>query len=381
MQPKAAKQSTKTHRRSRTGMHPIDPPSLPPSLPSLTPLQGCFTCRLRRKKCDEGKPACRACKHLGLSCEYKRPQWWGNVEQRKRQKDTIKTLIKRTKLTEKAVHLSPAHSADSPPELSRSLPNSESLSDNRHRSVSVDSGYTLYETDLDSHAGLYQQHHHYHHQQHFVQSPYEYDTFPKQESPYSSGFPTPRRASTASFASSTLRRSSVVEQPPFLRHPSIVESISSEDPNSYFDFGQYAPLENSPPPILHQQPQPVYIPVEGGDQQLLNHFLNSVQHLIFPILDLHSTARQEVIIPALAENESFRHCCLSIAALHIKTTQHLTGADAECVDQDITRHRFKTISGLCEALARDSDHLQILEATLSMILFQVRPTPPPHLAP
>ena len=64
---------------------------------------GCFTCRLRRKKCDEGKPACKACKHLGLDCEYKRPMWWGNNEHRKNQKENIKTIIKRTKLSEKPI--------------------------------------------------------------------------------------------------------------------------------------------------------------------------------------------------------------------------------------------------------------------------------------
>lgn len=107
MQPKAPKTSTKTHRRSRTG---------------------CFTCRLRRKKCDEGKPCCRACKNLGLTCDYKRPSWWGNAEHRKQQKENIKILIKRTKLTEKAVHLSPSNAGNNL---------------NRTRSLSVESGFSL----------------------------------------------------------------------------------------------------------------------------------------------------------------------------------------------------------------------------------------------
>ena len=62
---------------------------------------GCFTCRLRRKKCDEGHPACRACTNLCVKCEYKRPIWWGNPEQRRLQKERIKNKIKQTKMIEK----------------------------------------------------------------------------------------------------------------------------------------------------------------------------------------------------------------------------------------------------------------------------------------
>lgn len=67
---------------------------------------GCFTCRLRRKKCDEGHPSCGACNNLCVKCEYKRPVWWGNVEQRKIQKERIKNKIKQTKMTERSGVLS-----------------------------------------------------------------------------------------------------------------------------------------------------------------------------------------------------------------------------------------------------------------------------------
>ena len=205
----------------------------------------------------------------------------------------------------------------------------------------------------------YQQQYHQQ-QQHFggVQSPYQYDGFVQKET-YVNGFPVPTRrsSSSASYASSNLRRNSVAVEQPFFSHNIIPEPLSSDE---YFDYNQCVPNEAL-----------AYVPVEGGDRELLNHFLLEVQHLIFPILDLHGTARQDVVVPALINNESYRYCCLSIAALHLKTTQHLTGDNAEMVDQDITRHRFKTISGLCEALAKDTDHLKILEATLGMILFQV----------
>lgn len=67
----------------------------------LSPEIGCFTCRLRRKKCDEKHPSCGACVNLCVKCEYKRPIWWGNAEQRRIQKERIKNKIKQTKMHER----------------------------------------------------------------------------------------------------------------------------------------------------------------------------------------------------------------------------------------------------------------------------------------
>ena len=111
------------------------------------------------------------------------------------------------------------------------------------------------------------------------------------------------------------------------------------------------------------------INVEDDDKYLLNHFLDHVQKLIFPILDVnqHGSARSDVILPALESNKAYLHCCLSIAATHMKATESLTG---EQIDSDIVRHRYAAISELCEQLSQDKEHSRILEATLGMIFFQ-----------
>lgn len=38
--------------------------------------KGCLTCRNRRKRCDEGRPACTACVRLNLKCTYGSPLKW-----------------------------------------------------------------------------------------------------------------------------------------------------------------------------------------------------------------------------------------------------------------------------------------------------------------
>lgn len=63
-------------------------------------LNGCWTCRLRRKKCDELRPRCATCKRLGIRClEYgnKLDYMDGGLKEKKKAGE-IKDAIKATKL-------------------------------------------------------------------------------------------------------------------------------------------------------------------------------------------------------------------------------------------------------------------------------------------
>lgn len=127
-----------------------------------------------------------------------------------------------------------------------------------------------------------------------------------------------------------------------------------------FDFSQGLD------PVTSQQ---AIIPVDDCDVKLLNHFFDKVSRLIFPVLEVnqHGSVKSDVILPALESNKCYLHCCLSVAAIHLKATE---GVQTEQLDNDVMRHRYETVSELCKALNRDSDHLQILDATLAMIFFQ-----------
>lgn len=289
-------------------------------------------------------------------------------------------LIKRTKLSEKVAQISPI-SADSPPELSRSLPTSDTLSDTlaRRRSLSMDSGYTLDQYDMENEDGVYPEIHHGHlHHPHHPFPPFEVDIMTEKQTYIDSYEMSMRRnsTSTASYTSSMRRGSTVVstgypaetfQLETGVHH--VHHSVASTDNGhpatadyNFFDFNNYGQTET-------QTEQLSYVSPDENDQRLLDHFVENVLPIIFPILDLNlnGAARRDVILPALANNECYRNCCLSIAALHLKATQGLQG---EWIDQDITRHRYATISGLCQELEKDTNHLQILEATIGMILFQ-----------
>ncbi len=149
-------------------------------------------------------------------------------------------------------------------------------------------------------------------------------------------------------------------------HQERKESLSEETLNvNFFDF------EHGPP----QESRQVQVELDEGDQRLLEHFIRYVMPTIFPILETnqHGSVGSDLILPALQCNSIYLHCCLSTAAQHIKSVSLATGrepAEGRDVDGDIMRHRYATIWSLCEALKRDENHQQILEATLGLIFFQ-----------
>lgn len=174
-----------------------------------------------------------------------------------------------------------------------------------------------------------------------------------------------------------------------LRHDSSISTFSAMGPpqlhatlptfpaeewfqEEYFDSSRdYAPMD---PALAGQGVGQSYaslhanIPVDDYDRPLLNHFVENVLRMIFPILEAHQrgSARARAVLQSLETNKSYFHCCLSVAAIHLKTTSGLNG---EQIDHDIMRHRYEAISQLCQALNSDSDHEQILDATLAMIFF------------
>jgi hypothetical protein len=172
---------------------------------------------------------------------------------------------------------------------------------------------------------------------------------------------------------STISTFSTYQAPPVVGHPFPTDNWVQQD---YFESRRESfaeePLDFQVFNFPHGSFSPSHqatIQVDECDQHLLNHFIDNVLRLIFPILDVnqHGSARSDVILPALESNKTYLHCCLSISAQHLKATERAQG---DQIDSDIMRHRYATISELCEALNRDKDHDQILEATLGMIFFQ-----------
>lgn len=57
---------------------------------------GCWTCKVRRKKCDQGVPTCKDCTFLELDCLYSdvKPGWMDNGTKQQRMADRLKAQVK-----------------------------------------------------------------------------------------------------------------------------------------------------------------------------------------------------------------------------------------------------------------------------------------------
>ncbi|OIW30162.1 hypothetical protein CONLIGDRAFT_358893 [Coniochaeta ligniaria NRRL 30616] len=57
---------------------------------------GCWTCRIRRKRCDEVQPICQVCKTLHIDCVYgeSKPEWMDGGERQKERMEMIKMQVK-----------------------------------------------------------------------------------------------------------------------------------------------------------------------------------------------------------------------------------------------------------------------------------------------
>ncbi|TQS38744.1 hypothetical protein Golomagni_00746 [Golovinomyces magnicellulatus] len=349
---KISKDKTLMHRRSRTG---------------------CYTCRLRRKKCDEGSPSCSACENLGLNCGYRRPSWWSNNDERRVHKEEIKMKIKNKKNSERGS--SDCSKAETPRDLPQSLSGPMDFPglDYRGRSTSIDSQPSI--SDLNTPPSNNDCFYVYNAPMYSDKA--EYDTilpgfFPFDEEIkteygcYVPSFPSYAESAISDFTSFQPDSGSEAMFPFQAEvdwdYSDVSENqkLFKEERSSESVFGSSRSTDQNPAHVVD---------LTVGDQRLRDHFVSDVLPIIFPILEIdpHQSAHRDHVISALQTNKCYVHCCLSIAAQHQKAT--MQNPD-EQIDNDIIRHRYATISGLCEALDHNTDHASILEATLGMVVFQ-----------
>lgn len=72
--------------------------NLPIMTAPLRSKRGCWTCRLRKKKCDEGRPHCTTCESLSITCYGygAKPDWMDNGEKERAISISIKEIVKHT---------------------------------------------------------------------------------------------------------------------------------------------------------------------------------------------------------------------------------------------------------------------------------------------
>jgi hypothetical protein len=290
--------------------------------------------------------------------------WWSNNEQRRQQKEAIKNIIKRTKVQEKSAHptlLNP----NSPPSLCHSTMGTDHFSDSMGRREgsfdsqgSVDfSGFNPCLTDnmmfMPLNASF---------PQYPLMPPFEIDVKTETEL-YVNNVPTRKDSTISTFSTFQTPTSGSFGAEAFLQHESSVEHRQEFFTQELFDPG-FFDFNHFPVSPKHQS----IIQVDECDQELLDNFISNVVRLLFPVMEVNQHGSPtEAILFALESNKAYLHSCLSISALHLKSTQGYRG---ERIDSDIQRHRGLALMELCEQMKLGSNNAQNLEATLSMIFLQ-----------
>ncbi|KAI9376662.1 fungal-specific transcription factor domain-containing protein [Aspergillus egyptiacus] len=344
---------TKTYRRSR---------------------DGCYTCRLRRKKCDEVHPTCSSCGSLGVYCEYQKPSWWNSPQARTLQKERIKQKVREMKVVQKEVALqeyiknvvptAAAHDNPKPQEEIITFDPSTSYLPTPTSAPLVANTYD-FSGGVGSSAFVP-----------FVQdTPALLDPTPVQNPGFFMYNPlatplVPTSASSVTTTMSTSSAATIATTSTSMTTP----ALQSED--WYQGFADPQPsatnaldMQSSDFPV---GPLSFYLEAKlssnNRERYLLHHFVDNVLRLVFPILDLHKqgSSRVREILRSLDSNKAYYHYCLSVSALHLKTVKRQRG---QRVEKEIMDHRCTAVSELMMALYADNNHDKILDATLAMIFF------------
>ncbi|KAF5382023.1 hypothetical protein D9615_004431 [Tricholomella constricta] len=108
--------------RGTPNRHPIDLPRIPSASKG-----GCWTCRLRRKKCDEQREgdSCKTCRRLTINClgwGPKRPEWMRDKQAVEAYKANIKAQLTRAGLIRGQPRASLSHQTPAPMSLAQMRP-------------------------------------------------------------------------------------------------------------------------------------------------------------------------------------------------------------------------------------------------------------------
>ncbi|GKZ69197.1 hypothetical protein AnigIFM50267_004384 [Aspergillus niger] len=401
---------TKTYKRSRSG---------------------CFTCRLRRKKCDETRPICSTCTKLGLKCNYVTPKWWATKEQRGVQKERIKERIRQTKVMEKEGNLQKYRDRISalvpkPPEseasssshaalmgqastIPQSLPTPVTPNPNPfqvQQDVALSTGIVPATPVLPQSSPVPQT-------SFLTQTPTlsQSATFPQTPAlpptplsapPTSTFGQSPITPQVQTFTSTSgapqlqlVSRVSIQPSPQtetFTRPP--LPQYSGQGPSSVPPPTPRLPhRELARPPFSLPQPYnqdffesmvdgssestdaqlPLYesvrglISVDNNAQPLLQHFVDHVLHTVFPILEARQGPRLHINEILGLMQNNRAYLRCCLSAAAIHL-KYTLGLDDQ-LDHDIMEHRYAAISQLSNVLNRESGHMQNLDATLGLIFY------------
>ncbi|KAK6349244.1 hypothetical protein TWF730_009995 [Orbilia blumenaviensis] len=360
---------------------------------------GCWTCRFRKKKCDEARPACQQCSHLRLTCDgYDgQPVWMKDPEEAAEKKaDIKKQMVRRSRRRKK-------NQDPNRPQIPSQRPNIPPANVNPPTPppTTVSNGDTG-----------------------FKQQPEQISGIPLPMNIGDNDFPTrfstssPEESGSVEFSSFNMgsmhwavnlpssRPQSHTLSPPTTctlpsrestRAPSVEDTIKEdpeEDMAEYDAEGEPADIElpDSTDSSNHTEiaryggtRRPSIPPYHFSDLQiqtdnqldinLANLYLRTIFGVTYRALSDEQVIRYNdaLIVPMFNDNKSFLHGCLSSTALHLTAT-NISEHQRKALVTEVFRHRQKSLKSLKYQVAHSKDNaerIKIAATVCALISFEV----------
>ncbi|EPS42172.1 hypothetical protein H072_3849 [Dactylellina haptotyla CBS 200.50] len=347
---------------------------------------GCWTCRFRKKKCDEARPACEQCSHLRLTCDgYDgQPVWMKDPEKASEKKLEIKRqMVRRSRRRKKNQDANksqvpsqkprtPTKPPTPPPTTNIDVANESAFArPKQFPAISLpvnlgDHDFSTFSASSPEDATL------------------EFSPFNMRNMHWAvNGFPplqqhvhtlSPPATDTLLSGEST-------------RAPSAESTIKEEDNEDVdmdvdMDFGdsssqnQITRYSSKTGPVSYFQFADLQIQTDSKlEMNLANLYLRSIFGVTYRALSDEQVVQYNdaLILPMFQDNKSFLHGCLSSTALHLTAT-NISETHRKALVTEVYRHRQRSLKSLKKQVAnssRDGERIKILATVCALISFEV----------
>jgi hypothetical protein len=342
---------------------------------------GCWTCRFRKKKCDEVKPVCNQCATLRIQCDMaseKQPLYMRDDRAAQQKKADIKAQMgkrrrRRRKKTEERRSAAASSSASASASAAAAVAKSSSqgVGDIRRPSQPFD---TPQDMDVSSY-GLWER-----------EDSFEFDEEVSRFEPVDEPLNSEPGTAQPSYIMNRGHPLSVVNSGNALNWGAPLTAgdgteISSTQALSavpYISVGQF-----------HQMPSreldaffTVHIPFENAvEVNLLKHYIYDVCTYTYRGISEKNLSHliNTVLVPRCQINKSFLYSCISGGLGHLRNiaVARYDSGEAKRLEMTITQYKVRIFQTLQQQVAADAPKDQLLATMLGLLNHEVcRPTEP-----
>ncbi|EWC44692.1 hypothetical protein DRE_06588 [Drechslerella stenobrocha 248] len=352
---------------------------------------GCWTCRFRKKKCDEARPACEQCSHLRLVCDGydAQPIWMKDPDKAAEKKAEIKKQMVRRSRRRKKNHADLKKSqmssqkqkspSEAPPALATGATGGDGIFRPARQFPALSLPMSADDHDFSSRFP--------------TSSPEdscssELSSFNMSGMQWAMNLPSSRQPNHILSPSTTTSTAPLRESPganAVDEQTVKKENDENDDVDEDMDVPDSADSSTDTGVVPYRDWSPTVPYFHFSDLQiqtdkkldinLANLYLRSIFGVTYRALSDEQVVRYNdaLIVPMFKGNKSFLHGCLSSTALHLTAT-NVSETQKKSLVTEVYRHRQKSLEALKAQVADGAgteEHIKIAATVCALISFDV----------